>query len=289
MNLNILKRKALSYKKPVTSILIMMVVLTLIAKSCSPISNADKIKHIAEQIKIEKQNNIDLAWDKVVKYMKEEIELRTQLDVVVQSTILYSKCITANEENALPTDCSAIVLTAKESLDWKYNSEGRSQSYVALWAQGLKDRTIELLASHPVAKDTYPIWEKYSVQYWIDISLAIAIAKADSSLGNSLKTTNNIGNVGNNDRGDTQSYSSIDEWIEAIFRVLNNQYLWNIYTVWYLSQWWRTNINALWCSVSWEYCYATSKENWNINVINTLRNLHNDSSIGESYNFRLWN
>jgi len=37
-------------------------------------------------------------------------------------------------------------------------------------------------------------------KYGVKMTVALCIAKADSSLGRELKTTNNIGNVANNDR-----------------------------------------------------------------------------------------
>lgn len=44
----------------------------------------------------------------------------------------------------------------------------------------------------------------------------ICIAYADSSLGKYLKTKNNIGNVGNNDRGDKVNYGNIEQGFNAI-------------------------------------------------------------------------
>ena len=75
---------------------------------------------------------------------------------------------------------------------------------------------------------TLPTWIKLGEKYKIDYTLPICIAWADSHLGKALKSTNNIGNVGNRDDGSVVHYDSLDKWIEAIFRVLNNKYLgWN--------------------------------------------------------------
>jgi hypothetical protein len=99
---------------------------------------------------------------------------------------------------------------------------------------------------------------------------------ADSSLGRFLKTTHNYGNVGNNDRGDRVSFSTMEEWINAIWKyALNWKYLKHKYTVDYLSP-------AVW--KPWPY-YATSKENWHINVTNCLGMIHN-KRIEDNWNFR---
>lgn len=53
----------------------------------------------------------------------------------------------------------------------------------------------------------------------------ICIAYADSSIGRFLKTNHNYGNVGNNDRGNTQEYDNFEQGMNAIGKVLNNRYL----------------------------------------------------------------
>jgi hypothetical protein len=55
--------------------------------------------------------------------------------------------------------------------------------------------------------------------------VVICIAFAESTLGNYLSTSNNIGNVGNNDRGDRISFSSALIGAREIANTLNNQHL----------------------------------------------------------------
>lgn len=114
------------------------------------------------------------------------------------------------------------------------------------------------------------------IKYWVKKELSVCIAWADSHLGRALKSTNNIWNVGNNDRWQVVHYKTIWAWIEAMYRVLNNRYLWHKQTVWSLS---------VWGGGSKPY-YATSPENWNNNVLNCLNTIL-DPSITEERVFRV--
>jgi hypothetical protein len=180
-----------------------------------------------------------------------------------------------------------VTINLKEDLWWKTNSNWMSQEYIKLVGNDSKARAEYLLNNFTHTKWTIDIWIELWYKYKIDPYLAISIAKADSNLWRELKTKNNIGNVGNTDWGKTKTYATKKEWIEAIFKVLNNKYLWSIRTVWYLSCGGKT---ALWikdCFQNGEMVYATSKVNWNNNVINTLRLIYEDKSITETYNFRI--
>jgi len=135
---------------------------------------------------------------------------------------------------------------------------------------------------------TLPTWIKLGEKYKVDYALPICIAWADSHLGKALKSTNNIGNVGNNDRWQVVHYDSMDKGIEAIFRVLNNKYLgWNK-QLWELSGEGRQRMSMTGCenAPAPKKCYATSKGVWSTNVSNCLSVLHN-KDITESYFFRL--
>lgn len=135
---------------------------------------------------------------------------------------------------------------------------------------------------------TLPTWIKLGEKYKVDYTLPICIAWADSHLGKALKSTNNIGNVGNRDDGSVVHYDSLDKWIEAIFRVLNNKYLgWNK-QLWELSGEGRMRMSMTGCenAPAPKKCYATSKGVWSTNVSNCLSVLHN-KEITESYFFRL--
>jgi hypothetical protein len=116
------------------------------------------------------------------------------------------------------------------------------------------------------------MWTKYKIDY----ALIVCIARADSWLWTQLKSKNNIGNVGNNDRWSTIEYDSMTDWFDAIFRVLHNKYLWHKQSIWSLSVWW-------WWGSPY---YATSKYNWNMNVLNCMSNIYS-RPIDENFLFRL--
>lgn len=256
----------------------------------SPFNSNNSINNIAslqQAIDEEKQNQINIAQTDLTWLYIEREDILTQLNIISNNITLREKCIEMNKTNPMPVSCVDLDIPVKELLEWKVNSNWFSQEYKHLYSVWTEWRVQELLSMYPTVADTYPIWVEMEDKYKIKKELAIAIAKADSSLWNELKTTNNIGNVGNNDRWDTVHYQDIKDWIEAIFITLNNKYLKDIYNIWYLSEWWRKVLDWPSCKEPWVFCYATSEENWNINVINTLRLLYNDSSIDETFQFRL--
>lgn len=125
--------------------------------------------------------------------------------------------------------------------------------------------------------------------YNIKPELLVCIAQADSSLGNALKSTNNIGNVGNNDRGDTKHFDSLGLAIAGIGETLNNKYLKGNTMIGQLSQGGRDIMGTKYdCSKAPSpfKCYATSKFNWNKNVKLCLQDILQDKTIDEKWEFR---
>lgn len=120
--------------------------------------------------------------------------------------------------------------------------------------------------------------------------LLVCIAQADSSLGKSLKTSFNIGNVGNTDSNRVVHYGSLEEGINNIGIALNNQYMKGNTMLGQLSQGGRDILGSKFgCSnASSPYkCYATSKFNWNKNTKACLRNILQDDTIEEHWEFRI--
>jgi hypothetical protein len=161
-----------------------------------------------------------------------------------------------------------------EKIWWKLNSQWRSKEYFELYWQKI-DRINQILDKYWLKEHHIDLIELGN-EYKIDYALVVCIARADSWLWTQLKTTNNIWNVGNNDRGNTVSYETLYDWWKAIFRVLHNKYLWHKQSIWSLSVWW-------WWNPPY---YATSQENWNMNVLNCMSNIYN-TNINENYLFRL--
>jgi hypothetical protein len=108
-------------------------------------------------------------------------------------------------------------------------------------------------------------------RYWVKEEVLACIARADSDMGNANKSTNNIMNIGNNDRWDTRSFDSV-LWsvMSAAYSMSQWKYLARNSKIWELSQWWREYLWMQSCSVPGQYCYATSQVNWRRNVNNCL-------------------
>ena len=113
--------------------------------------------------------------------------------------------------------------------------------------------------------------------YGVKPEVFVCIAQADSSLGNALKSTNNIGNVGNRDNGSVVHYKTLGQAIAAMGQVLNNQYLGSYITIGQLSRGGGNKDGKV---------YATSSYNWNKNLKLCLRSILKDDTISEDFNFR---
>lgn len=111
----------------------------------------------------------------------------------------------------------------------------------------------------------------------IDKDMVICIAFAESTLGRYLSTNANIGNVGNNDRGDRVPFFSAYAWARAIPLTLNNGYLWAYHTINQLSRYGNKDGKI----------YASSPINWQTNVLKCLSQIK-WYYIPEDFPFRIW-
>lgn len=170
-----------------------------------------------------------------------------------------------------------------------------SKYTIRVWLDGMRkivpeltENTVELRTRRFLdiywIEYTFEIWKMLSSTYNVDYTLPVCIAWADSHLGNALKSKNNIGNVGNNDRGDTVEYKTLESWINAIYAVLNNRYLWWHTKLGELSNEGRIRMKLPPCG-NGNYCYATSATHWSSNVRNCLSILK-DKNINEDWQFR---
>ena len=103
-------------------------------------------------------------------------------------------------------------------------------------------------------------WEDASAGTNIDVDLGICIAFAESTLGRNLSTSNNIGNVGNNDRWDRIAYESPMGGARRIYTTLNNGYLGHYHILLDYNGYGNPDGKN----------YATSKYNWQNNVTKCL-------------------
>lgn len=159
---------------------------------------------------------------------------------------------------------------------WLVNSDWKSQARFTLEWDNPNNRSINLLNRYWFDADDANLWLEAEDRWWIMRWVMICISKADSALWKALKTENNFWNVGNNDRWDRVHFSSKEEWINAIWRVLHNKYLSHKQSIWSLSAWWGGSAPY----------YATSKQNWNNNVLNCLKVIYQDTRIDENFIFR---
>lgn len=113
----------------------------------------------------------------------------------------------------------------------------------------------------------YKLWKRLADIHWIKLEVAVAIARSDTHLWMAMKTDNNIWNVLNTDSGNTRTPDTLEQWIEAIFHTLNNQYLWEKQTIGDLSFAWD-------CKIRCDKVYATSNENRQNNILNILSLLY---------------
>lgn len=299
-------------ERRVTIVVVITIVLWLIYVVFFQETTEQKINKIINQLDNERQQLIDVKQNENKSYTN-QIDLYNKRIQELELKIKNNKsCIELNQNNKwtienvwcvskieiiqqasasdvfleeLPVYKSA---STQEKLPypfpyWRTNSNWFAQEYIHLIGNSPDERESDLLSKYWLSPD---IWADVSTRYKIKTWVLACIAKADSSLWQQLKTDFNYGNVWNNDRWDRIYFKNEQQWVEAIGKVLNNRYLWNIYTIWYLSWWGRANVWAKPCTDSNEYCYATSMDNWNVNVLNCLSTIYWEK-IDESFEFRI--
>lgn len=111
----------------------------------------------------------------------------------------------------------------------------------------------------------------------IDKDVVMCIAFAESTLGHYLSTSNNIGNVGNNDRWDRVPFYSALMWARSIPLTLNNDFLWDYHTIKQLSRYGNKDGKI----------YASSPINRQTNVLKCLSQIKG-YYIPEDFPFRTW-
>lgn len=131
----------------------------------------------------------------------------------------------------------------------------------------------------------YGVWVYRELDFWnsvvewtnIDRDVVICIWVAESTLGKYLTTSNNIWNVGNNDRWDRVAYNTPYAGARLIPLTLNNQYLWHYHTINQLSRYGNPD---------WKI-YASSPINWQTNVMKCLSKIK-WYTVPEDFPFRIW-
>ena len=139
-----------------------------------------------------------------------------------------------------------------------------------------EERTQRFLNSYAVGSyRNVDFWDQVVAGTNIDRDMVICIGFAESSLGKFLSTNNNIGNVGNNDRGDRIAYNNPFNGARLIALTLNNQYLGDYHTIKQLSRYGNEDGKI----------YASSPINWQSNVQKCLSKIKG-FYVPEDYPFR---
>ncbi|MDD2907570.1 MAG: peptidoglycan DD-metalloendopeptidase family protein [Candidatus Gracilibacteria bacterium] len=180
----------------------------------------------------------------------------------------------------------------------KYNSDFESKNGYNYSEQSENSKLFKLEGDNEVERQQYLI-SHYAVgtfnnwQMWIDEaldgnvdpSLVMCIGLAESGLGKNLTTAYNIGNVGNNDRGDRKGFDNARQGVYSIIYTLNGKYLGKYNSLAELSGAGRKEVGLQKCGVGGP-CYATDEDHWHNNVKRCLTHLKG-VYVPDDYNFRL--
>ncbi|MDD4530224.1 MAG: peptidoglycan DD-metalloendopeptidase family protein [Candidatus Gracilibacteria bacterium] len=161
----------------------------------------------------------------------------------------------------------------------RYGNRVNVSKYQKFFIEGNSEveRQKNFLAKYATSSfNDWNIWVEESVNAKIDPSFLMCVGLAESSLGNHLKTANNVGNVGNVDSGGTYSFSSPREGIYRMTKTFNNRFLKQYNTMDKLSRWGNQNGPI----------YASSPENWHNNLVRCISALKG-YVIEDNYKFRL--
>lgn len=224
-------------------------------------TEAEALNMIAEAEKVRCQSEVDLATKKVKAFYDGDRPLEDGEDL--------QKLVSKTMQN-----CAASQAIVKPVVS---KTETTEQGNFAK-PDGIGIDAFLAKNGAEFVKEAGEIFRQVGQKHKVKPEVLVCIAQADSSLGRALKSTNNIGNVGNNDRGDVVHYASLEAGIEAMGKVLNNGYLGHYETIGQLSRGGGNKTGSI---------YASSGYNWNKNVKACLRTITGDPSINEGFKFRI--
>lgn len=157
----------------------------------------------------------------------------------------------------------------KKDSKWRFRIEGDTEI----------ERQKYLLNTYAVgAFRDWNLWVEESVSEGIDPSFVMCVWLAETTLGKYLKTSYNIGNVGNTDSGSTYSFSSAREGIHWMTVTFNNKYLSQYDEIRQLSRYGNKDTS--------KPIYASSDFNWHNNIIKCMSHIK-WHFIPDNYSFRL--
>ena len=191
-------------------------------------------------------------WPKLHLEVYKNWVMISPFGVMDLSVIMDTKTLPLEYEIKLTTDkqSRAIDMSNVEIMPWNSVAERRLAYLTKNWFGEFAKLSTRENASN---------WR------YVDIDLWICIAVAETSLWRNFASSRNVGNVGNNDRGDRVDYGSATEWASMIYYALENKYLWWYNTLdrlsWYGNQDWaiyasspinrQTNVTKCLTSIKW--------------------------------------
>lgn len=122
----------------------------------------------------------------------------------------------------------------------------------------------------------WDIWVEEAVAGGIDPTFMMCVWLAETSLWKHLKSAYNIGNVGNNDRGDTRDFQNARSGVAAMTATFNNRYLGKYTTIDQLSRYGNKTGSI----------YASSEFNWHNNITKCMSHVKGEY-ISDNHPFRL--
>ena len=140
-----------------------------------------------------------------------------------------------------------------------------------------EDRQKYLLTTYAAPDfQKWDLWIDAALENHIDPSFFMCVGLAETTLGNHLKTTYNIGNIGNTDAGSTYAFENATEGLDWMAKTFNNKYLLQYNHLSDLSRW-GNETGAI---------YASSNANWHNNVIRCLSAMKL-RFVEDDYDFRI--
>ena len=156
--------------------------------------------------------------------------------------------------------------TSEVRTPWQLTEDWSQQVMPTIEADTEHERFKKLCETYWLNAST--IWQVEN-HYWIKEWVIACITVAETSWGNRWAWWKNIWSVWSNDRWDRPTYALMEAGLEAIWKTLNNRYLWSIQTLGCLS-------NA-WSCRQWDnngHRYATSDWNRERNMVACLSTIY---------------
>lgn len=149
---------------------------------------------------------------------------------------------------------------------WKLSEDWTHQEMPVLTGSDSHSRFKELATAYWLQASQIRAVEEH---YWIKEWVILCITIAETSWWNRWYWWKNIWSVWSNDRWDRPTYALMEAWLEAIWKTLNNWYLWSKKTLWCLSNAW----SCVESNDNWKR-YATSESSREKNMVACLSDIY---------------